>query len=186
MGDLQQSCLVLELSLALKGNGSWAGETHIQKAAYFLSAMLGVPVGTTFILYKHGPFSFELRELLTEMEAQGFIKWNPSPPYGPSISEGVFSSNLRAKFSSLADRYEEHIRFIARKLGNRNVSELERLATALYVNQEGFTGAARVARLVALKPHVDVRLAEKAVEEFDQIHREAIQEQLAGCPTSRF
>ncbi len=178
MSNLEQSCLILNLALALKDNGSWAGETHIQKGGYFLSKLLAVPTGVKFILYKHGPFSFELRELLTDMEALGFLKWNSIPPYGPSISEGPLSSQLRAKFSNLADRYNRQIDFVARHLGERNVASLERLATALYVTEEGYTGSSRVGRLVALKPHVDILLAEKAVEEFDRIKNEAMSEQL--------
>lgn len=178
MSNLSQSCLILNLSLALKTNGSWAGETHIQKGTYFLTDLLNVPTGVEFILYKHGPFSFELRELLTDMEANGFIKWDSFPPYGPSISEGQLSGLLQAKFSDEAKRYEAQIHFVARHLGQRNVANLERLATALYVTEEGYAGAARVGRIVALKPHVSVQLAEKAVEEFDQIKADAIKEHL--------
>jgi hypothetical protein len=174
MANLSQSCLVLKLALSLKANGSWAGETHIQKGAYFLNDLLAVPVGVNFILYKHGPFSFELRELLTDMEASEFIKWNSQPPYGPSIGEGKLSSLLQAKFSEDADRYKEQIDFVAEHLSKHNVTSLERLATALYVTQEGYSGASRVGRIVDLKPHVSVVLAEKAVEEFDQIKAEAV------------
>lgn len=174
MSNLEQSCLILNLALALKENGSWAGETHIQKSGYFLTTLLKVPTGVNFILYKHGPFSFDLRELLTDMEALGFIKWNSTPPYGPSISEAQFGSQLKAKFSNLSNQYKPHIDFVARHLGQRNVASLERVATALYVSEEGFAGSSRVARLIELKPHVDVLLAEQAIEEFDRIKDEAI------------
>lgn len=178
MSNLEQSCLILNLALALKAHGSWAGETHIQKGGYFLNTLLSVPTGLNFILYKHGPFSFELRELLTDMEGMGFLKWNSNPPYGPSITEGPFGVQLREKFSGLSGQYGRQIDFVAHHLGERNVSNLERLATALYVTEEGYTGASRVGRLVALKPHVDVLLAEKAIEEFDQIKSDAIKDQL--------
>lgn len=181
MTNLNQSSLVLNLALALKANGSWAGETHIQKGCYFLSTMLNVPVGVKFILYKHGPFSFELRELLTDMEAQGFIKWNSQPPYGPSIAEGSLGPLLREKFSDLAERYRTQIDFVARHLGQRNVANLERIATALYVAQEGCEGASRVGRIVELKPHVDVLLAETAVEELDHIYDAAKQAHLLAA-----
>lgn len=173
MANLDKSCLVLELALALKASGSWAGETHVQKAGYFLDKLLKVPTGLEFILYKHGPFSFDLRELLTEMEANGFIRWVPSPPYGPSIGEGNLSALLRAKFSLLSSRYVKQIAFIAQHLGSRNVASLERLATALYVDLEGYKGATRVGRIVQLKPHVDTSLAEAAVEELERIRKSA-------------
>ena len=87
MTDLNQANLILNLAVALRNNGSWAGETHIQKGSYFLDTLLNVPTGLNFILYKHGPFSFDLRELLTDMEAQGFIKWNSLPPYGHQLAK---------------------------------------------------------------------------------------------------
>lgn len=178
MSNLDQSCLILNLALALKKNGSWAGETHIQKAAYYLKELLNVPFEADFLLYKHGPFSFDLREQLTDMEGLGFIKWNSLPPYGPSVAEGPFGEQLRAKFSSLSDQYATQIDFIARRLGQHNVASLERIATALYVTMEGYQGSARVARIIELKPHVDVPLAEKAVQEFDSIRNEAAQQHL--------
>jgi hypothetical protein len=178
MSNLEQSSLILTLALALKANGSWAGETHVQKGGYFLNNLLKVPTGVDFILYKHGPFSFELRELLTDMEANGFIKWNSFPPYGPSISEGQLGGILREKFSNLSEQYRPQIDFVSRHLGPCNVASLERLATALYVTEEGFIGPARVGRIVSLKPHVSVVLAEKAVEEFDQIRTQAVDQGL--------
>jgi len=169
MASLDQYSLVLELALSLKANGSWAGETHVQKAGYFLTTLLQVPMGVEFILYKHGPFSFELREVLTDMEANGFIKWQSIPPYGPSIGEGELGSILRARFPGLINIYRNQVDFVAGQLGSRNVANLERLATALYVSKEGYAGPARVNRIVELKPHVDVLLAEKAVDDLDRI-----------------
>jgi hypothetical protein len=178
MANLENSSLVLSLALGLRANGSWAGETHVQKAGYFLDRLLKVPTGLAFILYKHGPFSFDLRELLTEMEANRFIKWNSHPPYGPSIAEGELGGLLRANFSDLSRRYESQVAFVSEHLGPRNVASLERIATALYVSSEGYSGAARVGRIVELKPHVEISLAERAVEEFDHIETLATQQRL--------
>jgi hypothetical protein len=169
MANLDQYSLVLELAISLKEHGSWAGETHVQKAGYFLATLLNVPLGVDYILYKHGPFSFELREVLTDMEAKGFINWIPMPPYGPSIAMGELGGALRAGFSALVDRYRGQIDFVAQQLGSRNVANLERVATALYVTKEGYSGSSRVGRITELKSHVDVSLAEQAVKEFDEI-----------------
>jgi len=169
MENLDQSALVLELATSLKENGSWAGETHLQKAAYFLKSLLKVPLEVEFILYKHGPFSFELRELLTEMEAQGFLNWKPMPPYGPSIESGELGKALRAGFDTLVEKYRDQINFVSHQLGSKNVAELERLATALYVTKEGYSGSSRVGRIRQLKPHVEVSQAERAVKDYDEI-----------------
>ena len=178
MSNLNQFSLVLDLALSLKANGSWAGETHIQKASYFLTSLMQVPMDVEFILYKHGPFSFELREVLTDMEAKGFLRWRSIPPYGPSIDEGELGGTLRAKFPTLNNQYRNQIDFVARQLGSRNVANLERVATALYVTKEGYIGPARVGRIVQLKPHVNVLLAETAVEDFDRIAKLASDSEL--------
>ena len=86
MKTFEQARVVFRLSEALKARGSWAEETHIQKAMYFLQELLGVPTGFEFILYKHGPFSFDLRATLTFMEAEDLIAWQPRNPYGPSLA----------------------------------------------------------------------------------------------------
>jgi hypothetical protein len=58
MQRIEQSGLIAVLADSLRKRGSWAGETHIQKAGYLLQELLGVPLNMKFILYKHGPFSF--------------------------------------------------------------------------------------------------------------------------------
>ena len=63
-----QKALLAELIEKLQENGSWCGETHVQKCAYFLEDLLGVPVGCEFVLYKHGPYSFDLHDALIEMK----------------------------------------------------------------------------------------------------------------------
>jgi hypothetical protein len=60
MNRLQRAVVLLSLLERLKERGSWCGETHLQKSAYFLQDMLSAPLGFDFILYKHGPFAFDL------------------------------------------------------------------------------------------------------------------------------
>ena len=67
MDRLQRASVLLALNEQLRAAGSWAGETHMQKATYFLQHLMGVPLAFDFILYKHGPFSFDLRDELTAM-----------------------------------------------------------------------------------------------------------------------
>lgn len=51
----------------LKKHGSWTGETHLQKTAYVTKAVLGIPLSASFILYKHGPYSFDLNKSIAHM-----------------------------------------------------------------------------------------------------------------------
>jgi len=67
---------------ALWDKGSWAGETHIQKAAYFLQELFGVPLGFRFMLYWYGPFPFDLRDELTGLRGDGLLCLRPQQPYG--------------------------------------------------------------------------------------------------------
>jgi hypothetical protein len=88
MTSILQRSVLLELAIQLKRNGSWTGETHVQKAAFLLRELLDIPVGFDFVLYKHGPFSFDLREMLNEMEAERLIRLEEQAyPCGPKIVE---------------------------------------------------------------------------------------------------
>ncbi len=68
-----------------------------RKATYILQALLGLPMGFEFVLYKHGPFSFDLGESLNQMEADHLIELKEQPyPYRPKIAEGKAAPVLRA------------------------------------------------------------------------------------------
>jgi hypothetical protein len=65
---------------------------------------------------------------------------------------------------------------VAEKLGARNVSDLERLATALYVTAQlgkCAPSAVRAKELRALKHHVSPEAAEAAIQEIDRVSGEA-------------
>ena len=80
MNQLAQKTILVGLIERLADKGSWAGETHLQKAAYLLAELRGVDFDFDFILYKHGPFSFELRDELSAMRAEGLVDgFAPSP-----------------------------------------------------------------------------------------------------------
>jgi uncharacterized protein YwgA len=84
MNRLEKASILLSLTERLKEQGSWAGETHVQKATYILTKVLGVPLDFEFILYKHGPFSFDLRNELSALRAEGFMAWEiRGLRYGP-------------------------------------------------------------------------------------------------------
>ena len=53
---MQQDAVLLSLINEMKAEGSWCGETHNQKATYFLRELLGVPMNFEFILYEHGDY----------------------------------------------------------------------------------------------------------------------------------
>lgn len=170
----KRQVLLLSLLDELKAHGSWCGETHIQKTAFFLEGGLGVPLGLAFYMYKYGPFSSDLRQLLGELRASYLIDIEPRTPYGPSLIVSDAGRELMGRFPKTQERYRNAIEFVAGNLGARSVADLERLSTALFVRKEGILGPEDQARrLVELKPHVELHQAEEAVETVDSLLADA-------------
>jgi uncharacterized protein YwgA len=175
MNKLERTSMLVSLTERLRENGSWAGETHLQKATYILARVLRVPVDFEFILYKHGPFSFDLRNEMGALRADGFLEWElKSNKYGPSLKPGPMSEVLKRQFPDAPMQYKAEIEFVASRLGNKNVAALERLATAIYVTlDERWPADQRALRINELKRHVNVSEAEAAVAEADVIIHDA-------------
>ncbi len=174
MSGLERDALLLDLIDQLRERGSWAGETHVQKATYFLQELTRVPLGFDFIMYKYGPYSFDLHDELTAMQANRLLGLKPQLPYGPTLWPGEMSPVLKKRFRETIDRYQSEVRFIAEKLGQKRVAELERLSTALFVAKEFPTQKGlREDYLVSFKPHITKPDAALAFRELDQIEDEA-------------
>ena len=176
MDRMQKAAVLSRLVRALRQEKSWAGETHIQKSVYFLQELLDCPLEFDFILYKHGPFSFDLRDELTSLRADEILRLDPQEPYGPRFQVTSFGEDLQRRFPRTLAENEGRIQFIAEVFGDRRVGDLERLATALYATRElGESSSVerRAAFLNELKPHVPLDQAREAVAELDEIHRRA-------------
>lgn len=177
MKRLQSDAVILSLVDNLQEKGSWCGETHVQKATYFIQELFGVPLGFDFVLYKHGPFSFDLNDELTAMQADMLIELQPKPrPYGPSLVPIEGGSRLKKHFAKTLDRYDITMQFVANKFGKRGVAELERLSTALYVTKKENVDSSvesRAKRINELKPHVHIKEAREAISMVDGIIKDA-------------
>ncbi len=171
MNRLKQDALLSELADQLRRRGSWCGETHMQKATYFLQDLRRVPLGFEYMLYKHGPFSFDLRDELTAMRADGFLDLSERGPYGPSLVPTRLSVELRNDFPKTLEKYGSDIEFVSDSLGNRNVAELEKLATGLYVYFEHASRSQviRAKILHDLKPHISISDSLEAIKQVDAI-----------------
>ncbi len=113
MENLKRTSIILEFLDQLKKYGSWCGETHIQKAMYFLQELGDVPTGFPYVLYKHGPFSFDFRDELTALRADGLLEMTPRPyPYGPSLSVTESGRRLKAHYPKTLGKYQNKINFI--------------------------------------------------------------------------
>lgn len=165
---LERAAIVLALRERLEALGSWCGETHLQKALYLLQTAEEVPLQYSFILYKYGPFAFDLREEVARMRADGLLeKRTAQSQYGPRYFAGPYSDRLLRENSAAVARYSESIERIAGFVGNKGIYELERLATALLlIEQYPGQGDEEIARqLNEVKPHVDRDSALSAVHE---------------------
>lgn len=168
MKKMARVAVLLSLVEELKKNGSWCGETHIQKSTYFLQQMLEGDLGHEFILYKHGPYSFDLSEELGRLRADNLVKVVPQNPYGPQMLPGSAWDDLKKTFPKTINRYAEKIAFLGHWLGNKGVAELEKLATALYVTKElNVEEGQRAEKIHELKPHVSLEEARTALHELD-------------------
>jgi len=174
MERLQRIAVLLSLIETLEDKGSWCGETHIQKTTYFLEKGMGVPLGYEFILYKHGPYSFDLSDEIMSTLADGYLKVIPKYPYGPSIIPSNNSASLKQKNKSIIDQYKKEIQFTSDQLANKTVVELEMLATALYVTleypKEQYNYRAQI--IHDIKPHISLDSAASAVDVVDRILEE--------------
>ena len=171
MNQVERRNLVCHLVKGMHERDSWAGETHIQKCVLFLQKLMGVPTGYDFVLYLHGPFSFDLRSDLALMRARLQLDVEPRPSYGPSFILGV-RGELAVESPT---GHEDAIDFIAREVSVKNTRALERLSTAFFMQGKHPSKSAReiAAEIHRLKPHISVEQARRAIEEVNVLRQRA-------------
>lgn len=176
MKDSQREALVLDFVRRLKAADSWCGETHIQKSTYFLQELMGVPLDLNYIFYKHGPFSFDLNDRLTALRGNGLVELRSHPPYGPHLHTTALADQRLDLFPKTIGQYASAMDFVVGKLASKNVAELERLSTALYVRLElpDQDEAVRAKRITQLKPHVSNQEALDALRDVEGFEQERI------------
>jgi len=166
MLDIDKSATILSLVAQLRENGSWTGETHVQKAMFFLDKKCAVPTDFEFVLYKHGPYSFDLHENLAGLFASCLLEHQIQSPYGPRIQLTEAGRKFLTAYGHQLASKENSIRTVASWFGKKGVAELEKLATALWVQKESpaLPDAAKAERIHEIKPHIPVGDASQALE----------------------
>jgi hypothetical protein len=178
MNRLQRTAVIVSLIEGLRAKDSWCGETNVQKGCFFLQELTGVPLGLEFVLYKYGPYSFELTDELTAMRADSLLALRVRDPrYGPCYVPGELAGSLLERYPKTVARYANEVAFVAQRLGSRGVADLERVATALYVRKEVAAVAVneRACRITQLKPHISLSDAQAAIREVDKMFADAEQ-----------
>jgi uncharacterized protein YwgA len=172
MNPAQRQAVLLALIRALKAERSWCGETHIQKTVYFLQTALGVDLGFPYILYKYGPFSFDLNDELTALRANLLLDVKPEEPYGSHLYPSAHAERYLARFPRTLGTHLPALERVAALLGAKSVTDLERVTTMLYATRErqNATDDELIERVREIKPHIthdEARDALRFVRELD-------------------
>jgi len=168
----QKLAVIIDAAKELLKRGSWCGETHLQKAIFILQELTVADTGFDFILYKHGPFSFELRDAITELAADGLIEYVVrNPDYGPSLLPTADSDVFLQRFPKTLSKYSDQIGFVADQLNDMRVNDLERLTTAVFILKrfKQLEGADRAREITRLKPHISMPDAQEAVSDAEKL-----------------
>lgn len=156
--DLSERAAILAAMVtALHNVGSWCGETHIQKSIYLLQSAGDVDLGYEFVLYKHGPYSFDLATDIASLRSGNIVEFVvPIQGYGPSVQLTPIGTRIFEGWRDFVRPFLHKINFIAEWFGTNDVRYLERIATAHYVKarhpSEELYGLA--SELRRLKPHI--------------------------------
>ena len=159
--NFNKHAIILAVVDSLRRHGSWTGKTHVQKALSLLRDKGRIEVPFDFCLYRHGPYSFDVEAELEEMRSYGALNVEPnSQGYGVTLQTAEMADFVK-QVVELSDDETKAIDDVCQFLGNQNVLELERLATASWIQcQEGVESSSEVARrLNQLKPHISIENA---------------------------
>ena len=163
MSDLNRYAIVLEAVRSLNAAASWTGKTHVITTLYIVSTKVRLPF--EFVLYKHGPYSFDTNDAIESMSAVGLLSLTATPPYGVQLRPGRFERVLDATILNAVDS-------AVKLIGKSKVQDLEAIATSVWVISHcGEERAEEIAKKVAeLKPHLGEQLIRAAVSKAEKWH----------------
>ncbi len=139
----------------LRTAGNWTGRTHVQKTLFLANATIAPEMPFEFVLYKHGPYSFDVDSELAQMESYGAVVVVPQRPYGPTLKTGD-GAKFPRKLGGVTEASLLKVKAVARFVDERSVFALEALATAVWIRvKEDLNDTSTVTtRLRELKPHL--------------------------------
>jgi hypothetical protein len=153
----ERAAVLAAMITALRNVGSWCGETHIQKSIYLLQNAGEVNLGYEFVLYKHGPYSFDLATDIDTLRSNNIVEFVvPIQGYGPSVQLTSIGRRIFDRWRDFVSPLLVKIDYIADWFGTNDVRFLERIATAHFVrsrhpSDEPYALASELRRL---KPHI--------------------------------
>jgi hypothetical protein len=162
--DWQKHALILAMIESLARHGSRTGKTHVIKGLFLGHAASVISAPFDFFLYKHGPYSTDIESALEQMQSYRAIKVSPAHDgYGVILRLDAMA-NFVKKQARLSPETEQGVERICEFIRSKNVSDLERLATAAWIRRRERINEsdAVAARLHKLKPHVSLNQARAA------------------------
>ncbi len=162
--DFHKHALILAMIEELQRQQSRTGKTHIIKGMLLAKAANCLEVPFSFFLYKHGPYSTDIEHNLEEMQSYGAITVEPAfDGYGVILKPGEMAPFVRAQ-APLSPVEVRGIQRVCQFVQSKNVSQLERLATAAWIRTflRIHEPEAVAQKLNALKPHIPLTDAYEA------------------------
>jgi hypothetical protein len=174
MKTLDRQSVLLALIEGLRARDTLTKVPVVQKATYFLQELTSVPLGFCYVFHKYGPYSFDLQDEITAMQADLVLDLELQREHGPCLAPGEMSHFLNKRGRSTIACYSPQIQFIVGKVADMKMDDVDRLSAALYVWVQGGTERTHAAtRLSELKPRVSISEASAALEEVIKIRKEA-------------
>lgn len=154
MKKQKDNAILMNLINTLQRQGSWTGETKLQRISYFLKHLMGVPLDFDFILYKHGMFSFGLQTELNILYGYKLLDLETIHPYSPKFVVSDVGEVFLKKFPKTTAKYEKQIDFLVDELGKMAVEGLSSRSIVHYITSKNLTldQKGRTKKLMELKP----------------------------------
>ncbi len=129
MSDIVSKNLILEL-VRLKPK---IGKVGVQKCVYLIQEALGLDLGYEFHMHHYGPYSSELDDTLTEMEAEGLLKvMHVIYPAG-YIGHEITIGDLNKEFKITGEN-EKIVEKVTKFFENASAEQMELSATIHFVH----------------------------------------------------
>lgn len=109
------------------------GKMTIQKTLYFVQESLGVPLGYEYVMHYYGPYSFELDDNLTEMQAMGILAISSYLHSQGGIGYEISLGKNAHRVPEIPLDYKDKIDRVVRFIKSLDVEKMELCATIHFV-----------------------------------------------------
>lgn len=182
--DQKRQALILFIVRKLSEQKGWHGTLFVQRFIYLLQELLDVPLDLFFILYKHGPYSFELEEILTFLLERRFLKLKvPRNQLSPTLVPGRHAAYYDKKFKMEKSLLDPKVAWLIEKVNKIPFGELTLVTYALYMlkqlQSQGKDEKDLVSEMHKLRPVFSEKAITEAADTLKQLMHELQVEAMA-------